>query len=87
MQFRPFQPTSSYGVPDPFPGEDPKPRLTGNRPPVFGYYPPQQRVMPRVNRKFILPITLLEHRITYPTNIANFEKFYSQMVIIWFRKL
>ena len=50
------QPTSSYGVPPvQIADEDIRPRGTsGKRPPVFGYYPPAQRVMPRVNRKFIL---------------------------------
>ena len=48
------QPTSSYGVPPvQIADEDIRPRGTsGKRPPVFGYYPPAQRVMPRVNRKF-----------------------------------
>ena len=48
------QPTSSYGVPPvKIADEDIRPRGTsGKRPPVFGYYPPSQRVMPRVNRKF-----------------------------------
>ena len=51
----PSQPTSSYGVPPvQIADEDIRPRgATGKRPPVFGYYPPSQRVMPRVNRKFV----------------------------------
>ena len=33
--------------------EDKGPRLGGgSRPPVFGYYPPAIRVMPRVSRKY-----------------------------------
>ena len=49
------QPTSSYGVPPvQIADEDIRPRGTsGKRPPVFGYYPPAQRVMPRVNRKLL----------------------------------
>ena len=51
-RFCPIQPTSSsYGVPPVVIDEDPRPRLNGQRPPVFGYYPPSQRVMPRVSRK------------------------------------
>jgi len=46
-----YVPTSSYGVPPvQIADEDIRPRGTsGKRPPVFGYYPPAQRVMPRVN--------------------------------------
>ncbi len=43
-----LQPTS-FGVP-PVEIEDPRPRHSG-RNPVLGYYPPAQRVMPRVSRK------------------------------------
>ena len=56
------QPTSSYGVPPvQIADEDIRPRGTsGKRPPVFGYYPPAQRVMPRVNRKcFLYKLTFL----------------------------
>merc|ERR1711963_410003 len=42
------KPSSTYGVP-PVEVSDARPRYNGERPPTFGYYPPQQRVMPRVS--------------------------------------
>jgi len=44
-----YVPTGTYGVP-PVEVSDARPRYQGDpRPPSYGYYPPQQRVMPRVS--------------------------------------
>ena len=49
-----LQPTGTYGVP-PVEVSDARPRYQGDpRPPSYGYYPPQQRVMPRVSRKYFM---------------------------------
>ena len=65
-----LQPTGTYGVP-PVEVSDARPRYQGDpRPPSYGYYPPQQRVMPRVSRKYFMKCFFRVYTRSATTTIA-----------------